>query len=119
MRVLILNNAELEEKDIKNNLDEFQSIVGGYIETPFLGNCFTDNGIVVVINEDGKFRNLNPEIILVNGCNVIDTVVGNVVFVGLKNCDFVSLTDEQVDIITNCLSDIGIYDGNIVRVLKI
>ena len=55
MKILVLSNGELKEKDIDNTLEELQKIVGGYIEFPFLGNRFRDNVIDAIINEEGKF----------------------------------------------------------------
>ena len=74
-------------KNIKNTLEELQRIVGGYIET--LG---VFHGIVAVIDEEGvlkaKASNIAPHGI---------TLVGDVVFVGVKGENFRSLTDEEIE----------------------
>lgn len=103
MRVLVLKNGKLQEKEIKNSLEELQSIVGGYIEFPFLGNRFKDNTIDVIINEEGKFiEGLNPEIAMVDGetKSVLDIVYGNCIFASHdEEGDTIGLNDEQIKII--------------------
>ena len=74
MRVLILSNGELQEKEIENTLEELQKIVGGYIEFPFLSRVFNENKINIIINEEGKFIDgLKPEIA------IIISIVGSVI----------------------------------------
>lgn len=55
MKVLVLSGSVFEEREIKNELEDLQEIVGGYIEIPFLSREFNDNKIDVIINEEGKF----------------------------------------------------------------
>ncbi len=103
MKVLVLSNGELKEKEIDNTLDEIQKIVGGYIEFPFLGNKFKDNVIDVIINEEGKFiEGLKPEIAIVNEKigSIMDIVYGNCVFASHdKEGNTVALTDKQIEIV--------------------
>lgn len=103
MRVLILKNGKLQEKEIKNSLEELQSIVGGYIEFPFLGNKFRDNTIDVIINEEGKFiEGLKPEIAMVDRetKSVLDIVYGNCIFASHdEEGNTIGLNDEQIKII--------------------
>lgn len=103
MRVLVLKNGKLQEKEIKNSLKELQSIVGGYIEFPFLGNKFKDNTIDVIINEEGKFiEGLKPEIALVDGetKSILDIVYGNCIFASHdEEGNTIGLNDEQIKII--------------------
>lgn len=103
MRVLVLKNGKLQEKEIKNSLEELQSIVGGYIEFPFLGNRFKDNTIDVIINEEGKFiEGLNPEIAMVDGetKSVLDIVYGNCIFASHdEEGNTIGLNDEQIKIV--------------------
>jgi hypothetical protein len=103
MRVLVLKNGKLQEKEIKNSLEELQSIVGGYIEFPFLGNKFRDNTIDVIINEEGKFiEGLKPEIALVDGetKSILDIVYGNCIFASHdEEGNTIGLNDEQIKII--------------------
>lgn len=103
MRVLVLKNGKLQEKEIKNSLEELQSIVSGYIEFPFLGNRFKDNTIDVIINEEGKFiEGLKPEIALVDGetKSILDIVYGNCIFASHdEEGNTIGLNDEQIKII--------------------
>lgn len=103
MKVLVLSNGELKEKEISNTLEELQKIVGGYIEFPFLGNKFKDNVIDVIINEEGKFiEGLKPEIAIVSEKvgNILDIVYGNCVFASHdKEGNTIALTDEQIKVV--------------------
>lgn len=103
MRVLVLKNGKLQEKEIKNSLEELQSIVGGYIEFPFLGNRFRDNAIDVIINEEGKFiEGLKPEIAMVDGetKSILDIVYGNCIFASHdEEGNTISLNDGQIKIV--------------------
>lgn len=103
MRVLVLKNGKLQKKEIKNSLEELQSIVGGYIEFPFLGNRFKDNAIDVIINEEGKFiEGLKPEIAMVDGKtkSVLDVVYGNCIFASHdEEGNTIGLNDEQIKIV--------------------
>ena len=103
MKVLVLSNGELKEKEINNTLEEIQKIVGGYIEFPFLGNKFKDNIVDVIINEEGKFiEGLKPEIAIVNEKvgSIMDIVYGNCVFASHdKEGNTIALTDKQIEIV--------------------
>ena len=103
MKVLVLSNGELKEKEIDNTLEELQKIVGGYIEFPFLGNRFKDNVIDVIVNEEGKFiEELKPEIAIVDGNTkkILDVVYGNCIFASHDaKGNTVGLNDQQIDIV--------------------
>ena len=103
MKVLVLSNGELKEKEIDNTLEELQKIVGGYIEFPFLGNKFKDNVIDVIINEEGKFvEGLKPEIAIVNEKvgSIMDIVYGNCIFASHdKDGNTIALTEEQIKVV--------------------
>lgn len=103
MRVLVLSNGELKERDIPNTLEELQKIVGGYIEFPFLGKRFKDNVIDIIINEEGKFIDgLQPEIAIIKrGANtILDVVYGNCIFASHdKEGNTIALDDEQIKVV--------------------
>lgn len=71
---------------IPNTLEAFQQLVGGYIETLTL-----PSGFVIIMNEEGRFIGLQPNIISYAG-----VIVGNVVITKAEGEDFVSLTPEQI-----------------------
>ncbi len=110
MKVLVLSNGELKEQEIGNELEDLQKIVGGYIEIPYLGDTFRDNGIDVIINEEGKFiEGLNPEIAVVDKQHgqVLDIVYGNCIFASHDEVgETIGLTDEQILIVTKELETV-------------
>lgn len=102
MKVLVLTNGKFETKEIANELEDLQEIVGGYIEVPFLSETLTKHGIDVIINEEGKFKEgLRPEIAIVDDANqVLDVVVGNCIFASHdKEGETVALTEEQYKVV--------------------
>ena len=103
MKAIVLSNGELEVKEIKNTLEELQSIVGGYIEMPYISKVFLENGIDMVINEEGKYiEGLKPEIAVISkeGNTVLDLVMGSCVFVSHDDAgNTVDLNDKQIEII--------------------
>ena len=110
MKVLVLSNGELKEKEIGTELEDLQKIVGGYIEIPYLGEVFRSNGIDVIINEEGKFiEGLKPEIAIVdkNRGAVIDIVYGNCIFASHdKAGETIGLTKEQMQAVTEELETV-------------
>ena len=103
MKVLVLSNGELKEQEIGNGLEHLQKIVGGYIEIPFLGDTFRNNGIDVIINEEGKLVDgLKAEIAIVNEKqgNILDIVYGNCIFASHNDeGETIGLNDEQIQIV--------------------
>ena len=107
MKVLVLSNGKLEEKDITNDLVELQAIVGGYIEVPYISKTLNDNGIDVIINEEGKFiEGLKPEIAVINKKtnSILDIIMGNCIFASHDaEGETISLSKEQIDIVKDAL----------------
>lgn len=103
MRVLVLSNNRLQEKEIDGSLEELQEIVGGYIEIPLLSKEFNENGIDVIINEEGKFvQGLKPEIAVVDGKTkkILDVVFGNCIFASHdEDGNTTALNDKQVKLV--------------------
>ena len=103
MKVLILSGGELKEKEIDNTLENLQEIVGGYIEIPFLSKVLNENGIDIIINEEGKYIDgLTPEIAVVRtGTNqILDIVYGNCIFASHdEEGNTTALNDEQIKIV--------------------
>lgn len=103
MKALILSNGQFKEQEIKNTLEELQSIVGGYIEFPFISKVLTDNVIDVIINEEGKYiEGLKAEIAVVDGKTkqVLDVIFGNCVFASHdEEGNTIELNDKQTKIV--------------------
>ena len=105
MKVLVLNNGTFEKKEIDNTLEALQTEVGGYIEIPFLFENFYNNGIDIIINEEGKFIDgLNIEIAVVHQGKIVDIVFGNIVFASHdEEGNTIGLTEEQIDFVMQAL----------------
>ena len=105
MKVLVLSNGRFTEKEIENTLEALQEIVGGYIEIPFLRKTFKDNGIDIIINEEGKYIDgLRPEIAVVDGKTkqVLDVIFGNCIFASHDNeGNTTALNDKQMEVVKN------------------
>lgn len=103
MEVLVLSNGKFETKEISNELEDLQKIVGGFIEIPFLSEVFNDNEIDVIINEEGKFIDgMKPEIAVIYGetNRLLDIVYGNCIFASHDDeGNTVGLNEEQKKIV--------------------
>ena len=73
--------------EIPNTLKAFQKLVGGYIETLTL-----PNGLVMVIDEDGRLKGLPRNI----GCERYGTIVGTLLITAADGDDFRSLTPKEI-----------------------
>lgn len=108
MKVLVLSNNKLEEREINNTLEELQKIVGGYIEIPYLGETFRNNNIDVIINEEGKFiEGMKQEMVIISEKNktILDVVFGNCIFASHdEEGDTIGLNNRQIEIVKNELS---------------
>ena len=78
-----------EVREIEGTLKEMQAIVDGNIEAIYL-----PDGLVMVCDEEGKIKDKTG-----NFRFGWDYIVGDVFFVGAGEEDFVSLTDEQVELV--------------------
>ena len=124
MKVLVLSNGKLEEKEIENTLEELQKIVGGHIEFPFLGDRFRENIIDIIINEEGKFiEGLKPEIAVVDEARgqILDVVYGNCIFASHdKVGNTIALNAEQIAVVTEELETvIELMDKNTLKEFEV
>ena len=110
MKALILSNGEFEVKEIKNELEELQKIVGGWIEIPFLSQTFLENGIDTIINEEGKLiEGMKAEIAIVDEKkgNILDIVYGNCIFASHdEEGETIGLTEKQMQVVTEELETV-------------
>ena len=96
MRVLYkLPGQDPRSMVIPNELGVMQQLVGGHIETLRI----SDKGILVM-NEEGKIRGLEPNFFL--GA-IGDTIVGPVLVVGEDGEDFASLPDDEAEEISRIM----------------
>ena len=110
MKVLVLSDGELKVREIGNSLEDLQKIVGGYIEIPFLSRKLCDNGIDIIINEEGKLiEGLKPEIAIVDEekGNILDIVYGNCIFASHnEEGETIGLNETQIQIVTEELETV-------------
>lgn len=97
-----------EVKEIQGTLEEYQEIVGGYIE------CFpVFDDILCVCNEEGKLFGL-PTNFIFGG----DVIVGDVFFCTAGEEDFESLNDYQADTIMNIMTAIDRQEKKIENIIN-
>ena len=80
IKVLVLNDLELKEKEIDNSLKALQNEVGGYIEIPSFSRKLSENNIDMIINEEGKVNRLQPQLAIYQDNKIIDVICGNIIF---------------------------------------
>ena len=77
-------------KEINSNLEALQNEVGGYIQClPLFDN------VVLIVDEEGRLKNKEFSFYLPS----YGDIVGDAFFIGTKDEDFISLTDEQIEIL--------------------
>lgn len=108
IKVLVLENDELKEKEIDNDLKSIQNEVGGYIEMPYLSKRLADKGINLIINEEGKILDLEKQLYVIdNKGNILDIIYGNCLFTSRnEDGDTVGLSQEQIDFLK---TELGLY----------
>lgn len=89
--------------DVQNELEPLKTLVGGYIETVYLGE-----GYILICNEEGKLWGLEPNIFLISGTNV-DEVVGPILIVKDAGEEFGELTEEETEVVCERLGGSGIW----------
>lgn len=105
-------SVTLFEKN-KIELEDMQSIVGGYIEHVYANRTFEKNNIDIWLNEEGKLNKLTPTIILKNENEIVDVFVGTILFTSVNDeGETIPLNDEQIKIVSEELKDTSyISDG--------
>lgn len=82
------------------DLDTLQKFVGGFIETVTL-----DDNTVLICNEDGKYRGLEPNFVIDYGQYGCDIIVGPAIVCGYKGDSFVGIDagkkEKAVETLTN------------------
>ena len=92
IRVVVKKAGEPAElKWIVNELETYNKLVGGWIETFGL----TDE-ILIVLNEEGKINGLEPNLVIPCHGGMTEYIVGDVVFVSIDGADFGGLSDRHL-----------------------
>ena len=92
---------EIEVSEGKNQLEDMQNYIGGYIEIPYIKKIFNDNEILVILNEEGKLLDLELTCILKKDEQIYDTFNGNVLFLSAEGENIIGLNEKQISIIKN------------------
>jgi hypothetical protein len=97
MVVIVEPQKPARVERIVNELSNLQKIVGGYIE------CVRQDGFDIIINEEGKLMDLEPNFGLYEG---MDYIAGTALFAGVDydEGEFKSLSQEQIKGILNSFS---------------
>lgn len=90
-------NPEIVEVE-KITLEYMQKQVKGWIEIPYLSDALNARRIDIVINEEGKLEGMEPNMLLLgDGFDVIDVIVGDILFVAHDGeGGTIGLSDEQI-----------------------
>lgn len=95
------NDKQWKVVDIANKVVDYETLsreVGGCIEHLTLEEL---KGIDVWVDDEGKLKELNPNIIVFNHGFPVDTLNGNVVFTRSRGADTISLRDDDIEVIEN------------------
>ena len=82
----------IKEIEIENTLEALQNEVEGYIEFIRI-----DEKHALIVNEEGKMKQLSICLVLKKNEKIVDEIVGNVLFVRIKNEDVDSLTSSEIE----------------------
>jgi len=90
--------VEPEVVEIEDTLEELQAAVDGYVG-------MHQNGMIAMLfDEDGKYKDKAPNFLLKG-----NVIVGDVVFCGIDQGDFVSLSDHAIQSILRRFKVMGWY----------
>lgn len=84
------------------DLDTLQRFVGGFVES-----VTVDNDTVVLCNEDGKYRGLEPNFVIDYGQYGCDIIVGSAIICGYKADEFCSINEQKKDEILKSLTSMN------------
>lgn len=95
------------------NLNYMQKVVGGHIEFVHIP-LLEEHGIDMICNDDGLLLNMEPSVMVFDGDKLLETIVGNVLFVKNQGEDVTGLDEEQVIFLEHLFekSHIAIFNKN-------
>ncbi len=104
IRVLKIEPGKMPyEKEMVNDLEGIQAEVGGLFECVYL-----DDGCIAVVNEEGKLNGMELNRRIGN-----DIIAGPFFICGdSDDGEFISLTDEQMDVFTSEFKDAPVFTGD-------
>lgn len=109
------------EKEITEGLEALQVLVDGYIEQVSYIRKFSNNDIIMLVNEEGLINELDPNIVILEGGKVVSALFGTVVFIGARAMDdgFSSITEEQEKIIkSELIEGYSLVSGELVGIIN-
>lgn len=90
MRVVFKEPGKgFEIRDISNELEALQNLVGGWIE-----HVGIKEGLGLIVNEEGKLNFMEPNFYMIN-----EVVLGPAVFVGEEGEEFTDISDESIELL--------------------
>lgn len=111
IRVVILkaaNDLFVINEQFSNEYENVSNAVGGYIEAVQLGSVTRGRNICLWLNEEGKLKNLKPNLVLatIETGKVLDVVVGDVVITSTTTSgDTVGLNDKELEFVRSIYAD--------------
>lgn len=100
----------VKEEKSKLDLNTVYEIIGAcnMVEVCSYFPLLEKNNIDVLIDEEGKLKNLKPNIVIQDeGRYVIDVIAGNMLFVGVdNNGNWIELNDRQIEIVNDFLDNL-------------
>ena len=84
---------QVKEEIIKNDYESIHSLVDGYVETLPI-----DNTHLIVCDEEGKIKGLNPSVYLISSrtLKVVEVIVGTCFITKIRGSDFSTLSKEDL-----------------------
>lgn len=126
LKGLLLNTdrtcSKFEIPNGPNTLDKLQETVGGYIEIPHIVKQFSELGIDMIINEEGKLLGLEPTLAILKGSQVVEVICGPILFVSHnEEGDTVSLNANQTKYLMSTVFNsqvVGLEIGGELKITK-
>jgi hypothetical protein len=118
MGLEVIQVQNLELKTIYDNLKVDENDDDVTFETITINKFFQKNRVIGLIDKSGKIKELDISAILVNGNgDILDTIAGNILFVGLEGEDIVGLTPEQMMVTKAYLAPKAKLENRTIKVL--
>jgi hypothetical protein len=94
------NQLDVKEIVTDDSYKMLSDAVGGYIEALTLGVVEGERRVTVWLNEEGKLNNLPPNFALVEGENIYDIVMGDIIITSTDDeGETVGLTDKEIEFV--------------------